>query len=75
MEPQHPVVGGNLSVTCLTDVKLTDLWDHGIDLVMNSPEIINLADRVEISDKKIRKGWDANHRVIERFDFLDCLLS
>ena len=65
MEPQHPYIGGNLTVSCMTEVNTMDLIYHGIDLVMKSPDTTGQPDRVE-SKKTLKAGRDENFRVIER---------
>ena len=67
MEPRHPFIGGNLTVSCLTEVNKKDLIYHGIDLVLKSPNTAGRPDRVEVSERRLKKGRDENFRVIERF--------
>ena len=59
-----------MTVTCLTEVNLKDLRDHGIDLVITSPEFSDQSDRVDISDLKFRDGRDTDYRVMERFELI-----
>ena len=70
MEPRHPFIGGNLTVSCLTEVNTKDLIYHGIDLVMKSPGTAGQPDRVQVSEQTLKAGRDENFRVIERFDLI-----
>ena len=65
MEPRHPFIGGNLTVSCLTEVNTKDLIYHGIDLVMKSPGTAG-----QVSEQTLKAGRDENFRVIERFDLI-----
>ena len=67
VEPRHPFIGGNLTVSCLTEVNKKDLIYHGIDLVLKSPNTAGQQDRVEVSERRLKRGRDENFRVIERF--------
>ena len=70
VEPRHPFIGGNLTVSCLTEVNKKDLIYHGINLVLKSPNTAGQQDRVEVSERRLKRGRDENFRVIERFDLI-----
>lgn len=65
VKPYHPFIGGDLEMTCVSEVNRADLISHGVSIEMKGPATDD--QRSEVSVMKVREGRTPNSKEIERF--------